>query len=166
MYTKAVFLPLFPQVYDCYDQTDESNCTHTVDNQSNSIRDGDSNNHADSMRDTDADSPLKAYPTYQTAREGGTAVLRCEAGKTAGARPVRWFKRQANRLVELRQSPNVDLSGSRLTIQSVTLNDAAVYLCKSAPDSAFTSFTSSVLTTVILSVQQGEHADCWSNART
>lgn len=96
--------------------------------------------------DSTAGSQLKVYPAYQTVKEGGTAVMRCR-DEGATRLPVSWFKQQANRLLELRQSPNVDLRvPGRLEIRRVALSDAAVYLCRSTLDSI----------TAVLSVLQGE----------
>lgn len=99
----------------------------------------------EARNDSTAGSQLKVYPAYQTVKEGGTAVLRCR-DEGATRLPVSWFKQQANRLLELKQSTNVDLRAGRLAIRRVALSDAAVYLCRSALDSI----------TAVLSVQQGE----------
>ena len=160
------------QVYDCYDQTDEANCTYATDDwtKSGDLKNDDSTQD-DSKKeteraaktDTNAGSPLKVYPAYQTVRERGTAVLWCEGA--AARRPVRWFKQEANRMVELRRSANVDLSGTRLAIKSVALSDAAVYLCRGALPSSTNLNSPTISTSAVLSVQQGELV--WrSNART
>ena len=160
------------QVYDCYDQTDEANCTYATDDWTKSgdlkndySKNDDSKKETEraAKTDTNADSPLKVYPAYQTVRERGTAVLWCEGA--AARRPVRWFKQEANRMVELRRSANVDLSGTRLAIKSVALSDAAVYLCRGALPSSTNLNSPTISTSAVLSVQQGELV--WrSNART
>lgn len=137
------------QRLDCFDGTDELNCTYNrLKSDKSSLEIGLVDVHHSS---TNPPTPSKVHSTNQTpdrvieVREGFTAILRCmldDQGPPTRL-PVSWFRLYANNLIKLSESTNVVLRGGRLILNRVSMSDAGVYLCRTSVRSI----------TTILSVQ-------------